>query len=191
MDHGIRRYLASDERAWLRCRVLSFLHTAYFDDVQTAKPAVAPPGLELVAADSSGEIRGILDITIEGESATIDTIAVHPDHQSQGIGHALLQEATDRLLALKVATLDAWTRDDPSTLRWYRSNGFSETDHFLHVYADYYTDTAEPDRAIGERRSGLRPIKAFLHAKLDEEATIRKQFARVHVCRRFTQNLSR
>lgn len=191
MDHGIRRYLASDESAWLRCRVLSFLHTAYFDDVQTAKPAVPPPGLELVAADSSGEIRGILDITIEGESATIDTIAVHPDHQFQGIGHALLQEATDRLLALKVATLDAWTRDDPSTLRWYRSNGFSETDHYLHVYADYYTDTAEPDRAIAERRSGLRPIKAFLHAKLDEEATIRKQFARVHVCRRFTQNLSR
>lgn len=189
MDHGIRRYLPTDESEWLRCRVLAFLDTAYFDDVQTTKPSVPSPGLELVAADSSGEIRGILDIAIEGESATIDTIAVHPDYQSRGIGHALLQEAIHRLLALNVATLDAWTRDDLSTLRWYRSNGFSETDHYLHVYADYYTDTAEPDRAIGERRPGLRPIKAFLHAKLDEEATFRTQFTRVHVCRRFMRNL--
>ncbi|WP_425432602.1 GNAT family N-acetyltransferase [Glycomyces sambucus] len=71
----------------------------------------------MVAADSSGEIRGILGITLKGESATIDTIAVHPHHQSQGIARALLQESTVRLRALKVATLDAWTRDDPSTLR--------------------------------------------------------------------------
>ncbi|WP_197717015.1 GNAT family N-acetyltransferase [Glycomyces terrestris] len=173
----------------MRCRVLAFLHTAYFDDVQTAKPAVPPPGLELVAADPSGEIRGILDIAIEGETATIDTIAVHPDHRSRGIGRALLQEATVHLFELRVGALEAWTRDDPATLRWYRSNGFAETNHYLHVYADYYSDPAEPDRAIAERRAGLRPIKAFLHATLDEEAAIRERFARVHVCRRFTQDL--
>lgn len=127
-------------------------------------------------ADPSGGVRGIIDVTVEGESATIDTIAVHPGHRSRGIGRALLGEATARLLALKVAALDAWTRDDPATLRWHRSNGFSETDHYLHDYADYYTDAAEPDRAIAERRRGLRPVKAFLHAKLDEEATMRERF---------------
>lgn len=190
MDHATRRYLPTDESAWLRCRVLAFLDTAYFDDVRTTKPSIPPPGLELVATDVSGEVHGILDISVEGDSATIDTIAVHPDRRSQGIGRALLQEATHRLLALNVATLEAWTRDDPSTLRWYRSNGFAESDHYLHVYADYYTDAAEPDRAIGERRPGLRPIRAFLHGDLGEEATIREQFTRVHVCRRFLRNLS-
>jgi hypothetical protein len=74
-------------------------------------------------------------------------------------------------------------------LRGYRSNGFTGSDHYLHVYADYYTDTAEPDRAIGERGPALRPMKLFLHAKLEEEGSMRAQFARVHVCRRFTRPL--
>lgn len=187
MSYDIRRYEPTDENSWLRCRVLAFLDTAYFDDVHTTKPAVPPPGLELVAADPNGEIRGI---TIEGESATIDTIAVHPDHRSQGIAHALLQEATHRLLALNVATLEAWTRDDPSTLRWYRSHDFTESNHYLHVYADYYTDPTEPDRAITQHPPGLHPIKAFLHADLNDEPSLRTQFTRIHTCRRFTQNLT-
>lgn len=189
MDHDIRPYLPEDESGWLRCRVLAFLGTAYFDDVKTRKPSMPPPGLELVATGPGGEVRGVLDIEIEGASATIETIAVHPDHQSSGIGRALLQEAIRRLLASGVATLDAWTRDDPSTLRWYRSNGFAESEHYLHVYADYYTDAAEPDRAIGERRPDLRPIKAFLHGRMEDEAAMRERFARVHVCRRFMRTL--
>ncbi|MEU5153823.1 GNAT family N-acetyltransferase [Glycomyces sp. NPDC021274] len=189
MDHDIRPYLPEDERGWLRCRVLAFLDTAYFDDVKTRKPSMPPPSLELVATGPRGEVRGILDIEVEGASATIETIAVHPDHRSQGIGRALLQEATRRLLDLNVATLDAWTRDDPSTLRWYRSNGFAESDHYLHVYADYYADEAEPDRAVGERRPDLHPIKAFLHGRMQDEAAMREQFTRVHVCRRFMRAL--
>lgn len=189
MDYDIRPYLPEDEQGWLRCRLLSFLGTAYFDDVKTRKPSVPPPGLELVAAGPGGEIHGVLDIEVEDEAATIETIAVHPDHQSLGIGRALLDEAVRRLAVLRVTTLDAWTRDDPATLRWYRANGFAESEHYLHVYADYYTDAAEPDRAIGERRPGLRPIKAFLHGRMEEEAVMREQFARVHVCRRFMRKL--
>ena len=81
------------------------------------------------------------------------------------------------------------TRDDPDTLRWYRAMGFAEGEHYLHVYANYYAEAAEPDRAIAERRPGLRPMQAFLHAKLRDEQLLREQFARVHVCRRFTVEL--
>ncbi|GGT05026.1 hypothetical protein GCM10010156_73420 [Planobispora rosea] len=56
---------------------------------------------------------------------------------------------------LGALTLDAWTRDDPGTLRWYRTNGFAESEHYLHVYANHYTEPGEPVRAIGERRPGL------------------------------------
>ncbi|WP_405649866.1 hypothetical protein [Streptomyces sp. NBC_01386] len=67
--------------------------------------------------------------------------------------------------------------------------GFIESDHYLHVYANYYTDTGEPDRAVGSRRQGLKPMTAFLHARLDEEQKLRSEFARIHVCRRFALTL--
>ncbi|GAA1245163.1 GNAT family N-acetyltransferase [Kitasatospora nipponensis] len=189
MSYVIREYAPADESAWLRCRVLSFLRTAYFDAVVSVKPQVPVPGFQLVAAEEFGAVIGIMDVTVEGELATVDTVAVHPDHQRQGIGRALLTAARTRLDALGVPTLDAWTRDDPDTLRWYRAMGFAESEHYLHVYANYYTDAAEPDRAIAERRPGLRPMIAFLHANLRDEPLLREQFARVHVCRRFALEL--
>ncbi|MFG2662303.1 GNAT family N-acetyltransferase [Streptomyces sp. NPDC048425] len=75
-----------------------------------------------------------------------------PDHQHQGHGRALLAEAEARARTLRLVTLDAWIRDLPDTLRWYRAMGFLESDHYPHVYANYYTDPGEPGRAIGSRR---------------------------------------
>lgn len=73
----IRDYDPADEQQWLRCRVLAFLGTAYFDDVMTAKRSPAA-GAELVAVQA-GAVAGVLDLSVEGRLATIDTIAVHPD----------------------------------------------------------------------------------------------------------------
>ncbi|GHJ39392.1 hypothetical protein Sm713_50010 [Streptomyces sp. TS71-3] len=67
--------------------------------------------------------------------------------------------------------------------------GFGESDHYLHAYANRYTDPEEPDRAIGSRRPGLRPVAAFLHAEIKDEQRLRREFARVHVCRRFSMRL--
>ena len=180
----IRDYEPADEQAWLRCRVLSFLGTAYFDDVMPAKKA---PGLgaELVA-DEAGAIVGVLDLSAEGEIATIDTIAVHPDHQRRGIGTRLLDQGRARAQILGATTIEAWTRDDESALRWYRSRFSAETDHYLHVYADCYAQPGEPADAA---RCGpeFDLIKVFLHADLDREAEMRARFTRVHVCRRFSR----
>ena len=52
--------------------------------------------------------EGRLDATTEGSEATITTIAVHPDHQRDGIGGALLNEVR-ALLPEQLKTLDAWT----------------------------------------------------------------------------------
>lgn len=79
MSYTIREYTTADETAWLRCRVLAFLHTAYFDDVLRSKPDGQAPGLELVAVDGTGSVVGIMDTSIDGALATIDTVAVHPD----------------------------------------------------------------------------------------------------------------
>jgi ribosomal protein S18 acetylase RimI-like enzyme len=187
MPVQVRDYQPADEQEWLRCRVLSFLGTAYFDDVMTAK---VPPaaGAELVAVEA-GAIVGVLDVSVDGDLATIETIAVHPDHQHRGIGTMLFEQARARAAALGATTIDAWTRDDEATLRWYRSRGFRESDHYLHVYADYYVSPGEPDRVV-ERRPGLEPIKVFLHVTRGHEAGMREKFRRVHVCRRFAQPTS-
>ncbi|WP_030409992.1 GNAT family N-acetyltransferase [Streptomyces sp. NRRL S-1448] len=185
MSRIIRDYTDADEESWLRCRVLSFLHTPYFDDVRQAKPAIPTPGFELVAIGDSGTVLGIMDVTVDEDLATIDTVAVHPDHQHLGHGRALLTEARSRARALGLATLDAWTRDFPDTLRWYRAMGFTESDHYLHVYANHYTEPGEPARAVGSHRQGLKPMAAFLHADLADEQRLRTEFARIHVCRRF------
>ncbi|WP_392756893.1 GNAT family N-acetyltransferase [Streptomyces sp. LN590] len=140
---------------------------------------------EMQPTDDSATVLGAMDVTVDSDLATIDTVAVHPDHQHQGHGRALLAEARTRASALSLNTLDAWTRDLPDTLRWYRAMGFTESDHYLYVYANYYTEPGEPDRAIGIRRRGLKPMAAFLHASLDEEQQLRGEFSRIHVCRRF------
>ncbi|MGX1675283.1 GNAT family N-acetyltransferase [Streptomyces sp. NPDC055400] len=93
----------------LRCRVLSFLNTPYFDDVRQTRPEISAPGFELVATDDSGTVLGAMDVTVDSDLATIDTVAVHPDHQHQGHGRALLAEAQTRARALSLNTLDAWT----------------------------------------------------------------------------------
>ncbi|MFD9945073.1 GNAT family N-acetyltransferase [Nonomuraea sp. NPDC059023] len=186
MNHILRDYARADESSWLRCRVLAFLRTAYFDDVAPAKPAIAAPGFELVAADRHGTVLGLMDVAVRGELATIETVAVHPDHQHAGIGRALLEQAMTRVRTMPTVTaLDAWTRDDPDALRWYRAMGFRESDHYLHVYAT----AGEPERALTGARPGLFPVSVFLHAGLAEEERLRREFARVHVCRRFSITL--
>ncbi|WP_306367750.1 GNAT family N-acetyltransferase [Nocardiopsis sp. CC223A] len=189
MNYTIRCYVPADESSWLRCRVLSFLGTSYYDDVLQAKPPIAAPGVELVAVDDEGTVVGLMDTVIENESATIDTIAVHPDHQHQGLGRYLLEHTCSLARQRGARTLDAWTRDDADTLRWYRAVGFTESDHYLHVYASQYASPEEPEHAIAATRSGLRPVAAFFHASLDREQQLRREFTRVHVCRRFAKSL--
>jgi N-acetylglutamate synthase-like GNAT family acetyltransferase len=158
----IRDYEPADEQAWLHCRVLSFLGTAYFDDVMPAKKSPAR-GAELVAVDS-GAVVGVLDFSMDESLATIDTIGGHPDHQHRGIGTRLFQQACVRAAALGATTIDAWTRDDEPTLRWYRARGFAESDHYLHVYADCYAQAGEPADAV-DSHPDLDPIKLFLHCR--------------------------
>jgi hypothetical protein len=45
----IRRYRPADERCWLRCRLLSFAGTCYYDDVFVTRPAGDDLAVALVA----------------------------------------------------------------------------------------------------------------------------------------------
>lgn len=175
---GIRAYDPRDEELWLRCRVLSFLHSCYYDDVLVAKPRYDCPSVELVAVDG-GVVVGVLDVAVRNDLATVETIAVHPDHQAQGIATGLLDHALPRLRELGATDLDAWTREDKSALRWYAAQGFVETEYYIHVHAagDEVTQT------IG----GLAVAGTFLHADAAGEDDLRARFDRVYRCRRLVR----
>lgn len=181
----IREYAPTDEQDWLRCRVLGFLNTAYFDDVLTEKPTYGGLAIQLVA-DSAGTVVALIDVAVEGEDATIETVAVHPDVARGGVGSLLLAE-TLRRLPSSVKTLDAWTRDDEAANNWYVAKGFRENFRYLHAYA---SGVQEPGSAIVQARPGLTPVAGCFHADASAEEEMRRTFSRVHICRRYLLSLS-
>lgn len=184
----IRDYQPSDETSWLRCRVVAFLDTCYFDDVCARKPDVdVDSAVDLVAVDD-GQVVGMLTITVRGELATIENVCVHPDHQGRGIATHLLQEACARLLDGPAQTLDAWTREDTAALAWYARNGFTEEHTYLHVQSGY---GQEHTSRLVTPRAPYKPMAVFAHASRDLEEQARREHERVYVCRRMVRTVRR
>lgn len=183
----IRAYQPVDEVRWARCRVVSFLDTCYFDAVEARKPAVeADSVIDLVAVDDN-QIVGILDVTVRGQLATIETVCVHPDYRRYGIAARLLREVVKRLDGGPARILDAWTREDPEALAWYSANGFVEEYTYLHAYSGY--GPANALRMV-EPREPFRPMIVFAHAQREHEQQVRAEFERVYVCRRLVRHLT-
>lgn len=182
----VRTYRPTDEASWVRCRALAFLSTQYYDDVKPSRTVLGEKSIALVAATPDGEVIGILDVEIDGDAATIDTVATHPDHQSRGVASALLREAISRLAREHIATLDAWTREDAAANHWYQAQGFEEHHRYLHVYlsdGDDDTGFATPD--------GLSaPVIAFTHGRIEDEERMRSRYRRVYVCRQYLRTVA-
>ena len=175
----IRPYAEQDERGWLICRLLSFFDTAFFDAVEREKERYDGDAIELVA-ESDGQIVGLLDLECRsdglssrpGDGGMIWHLATHPDHQRQGVASALLAEAELQARERELVRLEAWTRDDAPTQRWYERHGFVQIDSYLHVYLE-----RDDLRAFdGE----LRLVKAFAHYTGYRRDKIRERFSRVH-----------
>jgi ribosomal protein S18 acetylase RimI-like enzyme len=174
----VRSYRPGDEPSWLRCRVLAFLQSNYYDDVLTAKPQTVG-GVDLVAVEGD-DVVGLLDLSLDGPAATIESIAVHPDHCRRGIATALLHRALADLAERGTRRVEAWTREDEAANGWYRRRGFRESYRYLHVYARGREEIA---RAVTPQ-ADLVGIHAFLHmVDLGREDEMRERFGRVYVCR--------
>ncbi|MGH3077085.1 MAG: GNAT family N-acetyltransferase [Gaiellaceae bacterium] len=183
----VRPYREDDERGWVVCRVLSFLDSAFFDDVRTAKERYAHPAIELVA-ERDGEIVGLIDVECEEEPGSVCEdrpglggmiwhLAVHPDHQRLGIATELLREAERRAKARGVVRLEAWTRDDVAPRAWYEERGFELVHSYLHVYVELEEGLRSMFPISAD---GLRPVRMFAHYVGDGRDDVRRRFARVH-----------
>jgi ribosomal protein S18 acetylase RimI-like enzyme len=93
---GIREYDDRDEASWLRCRLLSFFGTEYYDDVVVKRPMFDNPAHRLVAVED-GAVVGLMDVEVFTDRATIDVLAIHPDHQRRGLATRLLDAVLPRL----------------------------------------------------------------------------------------------
>lgn len=192
----IRTYQPEDEKGWVRCRVLSFLDTAYFDNVLRKKERYENPAIELVA-EVDGMIAGLLDLEYEEEERTVCSrgtglggmiwhIAVHPDFRRRGIGAALLEEAERLAREQGLNRMEAWTRDDNWVRAWYESNGFVQKESYLHVYME---GDSELKGAVSAGLKNLHPVQVFAHYTGEETAVIKKRFKRVHECVCFEKGL--
>ena len=192
----IRPYEGADEDTWLECRVLSFLHTPYFDDVLQRRPHYDNPSIELVA-ESGGRIVGLIDVECEltpgsicfrpeGLGGVIWNLAVHPERQRQGVGKELLLAAESSAKGLGVTRFEAWTREDPGTNGWYEGNGFTQVYSYLHVYI---AGAAEAQGVLGSTVDHLKVVKSFAHYTGTEVDDIKRRFRRVHECRLYEREL--
>ena len=183
---GVRDYDPGDEVQWVRCRVVSFLDCAYYDDVAREKPTYDNPAIELVAVDS-GRIVGLMDIELEpaagtvcrqgaeGRGGMIWELAVHPDHRRRGIATALLAEGRRRAQAAGMDRLEAWTRDDAWVRAWYEARSFSQVDSYLHVWLP-------GGDAAGLALPGLRIHRSYAEYSGPDRDKVRSLAIRCHEC---------
>lgn len=143
----IRNYEISDETEWLKCRVLSFLDTSYYNDVLTKRERYFSDAICLVA-EEKGTIIGLLDVEIEGTAgslcvagtecgAVIWHLAVLPEYRRQNVATALWNEAAKQLKERGIRYCEVWTQEDEAANRWYQKQGFSnlKEHNWLRCYA--------------------------------------------------------
>lgn len=192
---NLREYDTSDEDGWVRCRVLSFLDTSYYDDVHREKEQYENPSIELVA-EYAEQIVGLIDVELDtpdrsvcsdrdGRGGMIWHLAVHPDYQRQGIASALLHEVIQRAKRAGVNRLEAWTRDDEGTVLWYENRQFERRDSYLHVYLN----REEADRDTDTVIEGLSINSAFAQYIGEDDRVIKERYNRVHECQMFELQL--
>jgi ribosomal protein S18 acetylase RimI-like enzyme len=190
----IRQYNQSDEKGWVRCRALSFLETAYFDNVLREKEHYENPSIELVAV-SEGKIVGILDAeydTTENrvctgkkeKGAMIWHIAVHPDFQRKTIGEKLLKELEKIAPQKQVMYLEAWTRDDQWVRAWYEKNHFKLVSSYLHIFME-----GNELPKIEGNKSEMQLVQGWAHYTGENKEAVKEKFKRVHECVCYTKVL--
>ena len=135
--YTIYNYRPALLESWLRCRALAYMRSSFNDEITGEKEAVtAENGVSLVAV-SDGQVVGIAEaiflaaddvsprcygLPADTRLTTLDTVAVHPDFQRQGVAQALLRALTDRLKK-RGGTLLIYTLDDPAPNKLYQALG--------------------------------------------------------------------
>lgn len=127
----IRQYLKSDEQEWLKCRLLSFYDSSYFDNIVQSKDEYSLEDVNLVAVEEN-KIIGFIDIEIDKITnetskelgAMIWDLGVLPEYRNKKIATQLFNQALEILKGKDIKRVQAWTQDDIPANKWYGNRGF-------------------------------------------------------------------
>ena len=76
--------------------------------------------------ENDGLMCGVLELVLEVEHVLIESIAIHPDHQGNGLGGRLLKHAENTARTLGHPEVRLYTNaSSTSNLRFYEAHGYS------------------------------------------------------------------
>lgn len=126
----IRNYLTSDEKEWIKCRLLAFFDTSYATDIRWEKEQYKE-AIELVA-EEDGQLVGFLDIELHSALQTnknqaggvIWHMGVLPEFRQRKIAQQLWYTARQLMLEQDIHYCELWTQEDPAANAFYRKQKF-------------------------------------------------------------------
>lgn len=145
MNIKIREYQDIDEMGWVRCRLLSFLDSSYYDDVKREKEQYDHASICLVA-EYNNQIIGFIDVEYEkkiGEvcylkgdlGANIWNLGVLPEYRNKHVAQTLWEQVKKLLIEKGIKRVELWTQDDLPANRWYQKQGFELIESYLNVFS--------------------------------------------------------
>lgn len=97
-------------------------------DPAAVRELIAPPGSEIVLAESDGDLFGCCHLALRGEVCDFGLFAVRPVLQGQGLGAALLEEAEARARVRGATVMRMHVIVQRRELRaWYERRGYVGT----------------------------------------------------------------
>lgn len=196
----IREYKNEDEKGWVRCRVLSFLDTSYYDDVMRHKEVYDNPSL-CVVAEEEGKIIGILDAEYEnkpgevclfkgGLGAMIWTLAVVPEYQRMSVATKMFEYVKKRLIEKKIKHIEVWTQDDEKSNKWYVKQGFIRKNTYLNAFIKGMYDDPVIKKYINTDYIGKSQVRCLnFEASINEKEELEKVSYRLHEVRGYDLQL--
>ncbi len=86
---------------------------------------------EFLVAEKEGQVVGLIRGTFDGSRAIIYLASVHPDHQRQGIGRALVQEIARRFKARGASSISVIV---PGDADFWKKMKFRQTTRVMHAF---------------------------------------------------------
>ena len=126
MDLVLRSYEPGDREALVALWSICELTRPWNNPHRDIDRKLARDGDNLLVLEEDNQLIGSVMVGYEGHRGWVNYLAVHPDHQRQGLGRLLMNEAERRLRDLGCAKVNLQVRASNETAReFYRQIGYT------------------------------------------------------------------
>jgi len=126
VDLVLRSYEPGDREALVALWSICELTRPWNNPHRDIDRKLARDGDNLLVLEEDNQLIGSVMVGYEGHRGWVNYLAVHPDHQRQGLGRLLMDEAERRLRDLGCAKVNLQVRASNETAReFYRQIGYT------------------------------------------------------------------